>query len=147
MSDPQTMYDALAEDNELTRLEKTYRAARFDQSGDWREREARIEAAKQEIRASRGDSADAFIDSLDREIEYEGETDRLRRGLQDALDAAEAAVQKVATVIGELGSDQVYDVEIAEGDLDGMNAALTGARLHLAALRHFTRHAKPETQP
>lgn len=67
--------------------------------------------------------------------------DQHRADLQAALTDAENALARAEAAIDTLAGPSVYDVEIAEGNTDLMHAAFTAAKLHVAALRHLTRHA------
>lgn len=68
--------------------------------------------------------------------------DQGRRTLHDALAAAATAITTARQAVSTLASDGVYDVEIAEGDLEAITAALTSAQVAIAATSHLTRHTR-----
>lgn len=65
-----------------------------------------------------------------------------RRDLWMALDQLDRAISGTRAAIENLASEDVYDVEVAEGDQTLRDTALTGLRLHAAALRHVLRDAE-----
>lgn len=66
-----------------------------------------------------------------------------RRTLREAIDVISAAEARFSMALDKL-TGHLYDVEVVEGDPGAMRFAATGIRLHVAALRHLTRHTTPE---
>jgi hypothetical protein len=151
MSDQITPFsaDEFAADRRSETLDNLYRAALLDRSVDADTYRARLSEIEAQIVKHCGSQKAgwAFIDSITHELDREAEIDIHREKLQAAFETVSDGIGAASAAIAALGADNVYDAEIAEGDTDAMQAALTGLRLNLAALRHLTRDATPENKP
>lgn len=133
-------------------LGDAYRAAYREARLDHDSRSPRLALARRDILDNvhvfnRPDTAENFIEGIKRDVEHDLIIESARRHLADQLDATHKQIAELARALATMQSNDVYDIEIAEGDTTTMQAALTGLRLNLAALRGLTRHAAPEDRP
>lgn len=88
-----------------------------------------------------------FIENLTADNDQANAIDAAREQLQKALTDTAKGIDGITASLTRLGEKELYDVEVADGDTDAMDAAVVALRINLAALRHLTRDAKPEPRP
>jgi hypothetical protein len=153
MSDQTKTTDQFSAARERERLGDEYRAAYREARSGRTGPTQRLQAAAENIRDNPQvfddglETREKFIDGIEREVDRDLNVEVGRQRLAKALDDTHKQIAELGRQIARMSGNEQYDEEIAEGDTVSMQAALTGLRVNLAALRGLTRHATPENQP
>lgn len=136
------MYTAARQREQLgDRYRKAYREARL-RHGDNGSKSPRMSAAAADIFAlaqvfTGPDTAENFIEGIEREVDHDLNVTFARAELADALDVAATSMRKIRTAM-----ENSFDIGDIEAEMTPeIETAFIGVNLHLAALRHFLRDA------